>query len=59
MAVVAPNPSRDRHEAGTADVRRPNFFPLADFAPGNAVGGGLVRMWLRDLNSATSCLTVT
>ena len=29
MAVVAPNPSRDGHEAGTSDVRRPGSFSLA------------------------------
>src|SRR5262245_45461292 len=29
MAVVAPNQSRDGHEAGTSDLRRPGFFSLA------------------------------
>lgn len=40
MAALAPHPSRDSHEAGTSDVRRPGLFTLADLRV--AVGDGLV-----------------
>ena len=41
MAAVAPNPSRDGHEAGTSDVRRPGFFPR----PIRSRGMPWTRVW--------------